>query len=143
MAESFVRHTPEELQDALEALAREEKTGGEVLETLMRSKAFTLLDRPWPGHASADDGIRLVTMEDPAGTDARMLGLFTSEERALAAKPQSPAFEHLARVEVLWAFLKLEAGSGVLVNPGDERAFRIPPDVASNLRQAVQQAVSQ
>lgn len=143
MAETFVRHSPEDLQAALEALAREEKSGGEVLETLMRSKAFTLLDRPWPGHAAADEGIRLVTVEDPAGGDTRMLGLFTSEDRATAAKVQSPAFEHLARVEVLWAFLKLEDGSGVVVNPGDERAFRIPPDVASNLKQAVQQAVSQ
>ena len=53
MAESFVRHTPEELEEALQALAREDKSGGEVLETLMRSSAFTLLDRPWPGHAAA------------------------------------------------------------------------------------------
>lgn len=143
MAESFVRHDPEELAEALDALAREEKTGEEVLEILMRSKAFTLLDRPWPGHAAADEGIRLITVEDPAGTEARMVGLFTSEEKATAAREQSPAFEHLARVEVLWAFLKLESGAGVLVNPGDDRAFRIPPEVASNLQKAVQQAVSQ
>lgn len=143
MAESFVTHSPEELGEALEALAREEKSSAEVLETLMRSRAFTLLDRPWPGHAAADDGIRLITVEDPAGGKDRMLGLFSSEDKALDARAQSPAFEHLARVEVLWAFLKLEEGAGVVVNPGSERAFRVPPEVAANLKQAVQQAVAQ
>lgn len=143
MAESFVQHDPEDLAEALEALARGEKESSDVLETLMRSRVFTLLDRPWPGHAAADDGIRLINVEDPGGSDSRMLGLFTSEDKAMAARSESPDFEHLARVEVLWAFLKLESGYGVVVNPNDEKAFRVPPEVASNLQQAVQQAVAQ
>lgn len=142
MSEPFVKHSPEELGEALENMAGDQVDNGEMLETLVRSKAFTLLDRPWPGSAAADDGIRLINVEDPRG-ECRMLGLFTSAEKAEAAKAQSPAFEHLARVEVVWALLKLEEGTGVLLNPADDKAFRIPPDVAANLKQAVQQAIAQ
>lgn len=142
MSDSFVMHSPEDLGEALEALARDEKSNGEMLETLMRSRAFTLVDRPSPGSGVPDEGTRVMTVADPRG-EARMMGLFTSAEKARSARAQSPAFEHLARVEVLWAFLRLEEGSGVLLNPGDERSFRIPPEVAANLKQAVQQAVNQ
>lgn len=142
MAESFIKNSPEELGEALEALAREELNNGEMLETLMRSKAFTLLDRALPDSGEPDEGVQLVSVEDPRG-EARMTGLFTSTEKAAAARAGSPGFEHVAQVEVLWAFLKLEEGSGVLLNPGDDRTFRIPPEVAANLKQAVQQAVNQ
>lgn len=72
-----------------------------------------------------------------------MAGLFTSAEKAGAQRGESPGFDHVARVEVLWAFLQLDDGLGVLLDPGDERSFRIPPEVAANLKQAVQQAVNQ
>lgn len=142
MTDDFIKHSPEELGEALEALARNEKTNGEMLETLMRSRAFTLVDRPSPGGGVPDEDVRVMTVEDPRG-QARMMGLFTSAEKARAGRAQSPSFEHLARVEVLWAFLRLEEGSGVMLNPGDDRSFRIPPEVAANLKQSVQQAVNQ
>lgn len=140
--DTFITNSPDDLAAALDSLARDEIDNGTMLETLMRSKAFTLLDRPSPGSGVPDEGVRLVTVDDPRG-EARMMGLFTSTEKAGVARAQSPGFEHLARVEVVWAFLKLEDGTGVMVNPGDDRSFRIPPEVAANLKQAVQQAVSQ
>lgn len=142
MTDTFVKYSPDELGEALQALARDELSNGEMLETLMRSKAFTLLDQAAPEGGQPDEGVRLVSVEDPRG-ETSMMGLFTSAEKANAAREQSPAFEHIAQVEVLWAFLKLEDGAGVLVNPGDDQSFRIPQEVAANLKQAVQQAVNQ
>jgi hypothetical protein len=142
MTDTFVKYSPDELGEALQALAQDEKSKGDMLETLMRSKAFTLLDRPAPEGVEPDEGVRVLTVEDPRG-EARMMGLFTSAEKARASGAQSPEFEHLAQVEVIWAFLKLEDQMGVVLNPDDDRSFRIPPEVAANLKQAVQQAVNQ
>lgn len=140
--DTFITYSPDDLAAALDSLAEDEIDNGAMLETLMRSRAFTLLDRPSPGGGVPDEGVRLVIVDDPHG-EARMMGLFTSAEKAQSARGRSPGFEHVARVEVVWAFLKLEAETGVMVNPGDDRSFRIPPEVAANLQQAVQQAVSQ
>lgn len=138
--EQFITNTPEDLEKALGELSRHEKNNGEFLEALMRSKAFTLLDRPWAGDMAAADDVRLVTVQDPQG-QGRMLGLFTSAEKARAVQPEAPAFEHLARVDVLWAMLRLEDGCGVMVNPGQDTSFRIPAQVAGNLRESVRKAI--
>lgn len=138
--EQFIVNAPEDLERALGELSRHEINNGEFLEALVRSKAFTLLDRPWGGEASASDEVRLMTVDDPED-EGRMMGLFTSEEKAREAQGQAPGFEHLARVDVLWALLRLESGCGVMVDPGQDTSFRIPAKVAANMRQSVRDAI--
>lgn len=143
MKETFITNSPDDLEVALGELEREEKSNGEFLESLMRSKAFTLLDRPWGGDVAGSHDVRLVTVEDEGDDDgkSRMLGLFTSPEKAQAIRAQAPDFQHVARVDVLWAFLHLESGCGVMVNPGQETSFRIPPEAAASLKQSVMKAL--
>jgi|GEM_PF-7002381 len=143
MNETFITNSPDDLERALDERQREKKSNGEFLEALMRSKAFTLLDRPWGGDVAGSQDVRVVTVEDEDGDEAgtRMLGLFTSAEKARAVQPRAPDFQHLARVDVLWAFLRLEPGLGVMVNPGQDLSFRIPPEVAGSLRQSVMKAL--
>lgn len=138
--DEFIVNSPEDLERALGELSRHEKNNGEFLEAMVRSKAFTLLDRPWSGELGDAEGIRLVTVSDPKG-EGRLMGLFTSEDKARAVQPEAPEFEHLARVDVLWALLRLEKGCGVMVNPGQETGFRIPPKVAGDLQASVRKAI--
>lgn len=137
--DQFITNSPEDLARALDELSRKEKNNGEFLEALVRSKAFTLVDRP--REESADnESVRLMTVDDPQG-EGRMMGLFTSSANAQAMQAEAPGFEHLARVDVLWALLRLEPGSGVMVDPGRDTSFRIPAQVAENLKQSVRKAL--
>lgn len=137
--DQFITNSPEDLARALDELSRNEKDNGEFLEALVRSKAFTLVDRP-RGESGDDEAVRLMTVDDPQG-EGRMMGLFTSSGNAQAMQSEAPGFEHLARVDVLWALLRLEPGCGVMVDPGRDTSFRIPSQVADNLKESVRKAL--
>lgn len=137
--DQFITNSPEDLARALGELSRERMDNGAFLEALVRSKAFALVDRS--GDQSGDeDAVRLMTVDDPQG-EGRMMALFTSAGNAQALQAEAPDFEHLARVDVLWALLRLEKGCGVMVDPGRDPSFRIPPQVGESLQQSVRKAI--
>lgn len=143
MAESFVKLGPEDVEQALNDLAERKLDNTEFLQTLMQSKLFTLLDRPGGGAIAADkDDVKLLRIADEQG-GGKMIALFTNAENARESRSQAPGFEHLGRVDVVWALLHVDDGLGVLINPGLPHTFRIPPEGAAHLRQTVEQAIEQ
>lgn len=140
MEDKFVKLGPEDVEQAFQELINEKLDNTQFLETLMQSKLFTMMDQPPEGALASEKGnARMLRFQDAKSGD-EMVALYTEQEDARKAREQAPDFEHLGRVDVLWALLHMEANQGLMVNSKEGRAFRIAPEGVAQLRSSVQQA---
>lgn len=72
-----------------------------------------------------------LVVRDEAGASA--LVLFTSPERAKPFLEHYPDFKGGLLTEFTWVLDKMDAGFGILINPGDELGIDIEPELVQQL----------
>jgi hypothetical protein len=134
---------PATLVEALERF--EDSVAGRqtVLQLLLRSRVFVLLDNPWDGRSLPNSETRLLYVSDGEDKDQAMLALFTDRARAEQVRPGMGEFSHVVEVDAPWALLSLVPKAGVRINPNVEPSFRILPDLAVEVRKLVEQNQAQ
>lgn len=131
-------HTPANLVEALDRF-EDSKEGREVvLQTLLRSRVFVLLDKPWDGRSLPNTETRLLYVSDGEDKQQAMLALFTDRARAEQVMPNMGEFRYVVEVDAPWALLSLVPSAGVRINPNVEPSFRILPNLAIELRKLVE-----
>lgn len=126
----------------VEALERfEDSAAGRqaVLQQLLRSRVFVLLDKPWDGRSLPNTEMRLLHVSDGDDKQQAMLALFTDRARAEQVMPAMGEFRYAVEVDARWALLSVRPDVGVRINPNVEPAFRILPNLAIELRRIVEQ----
>jgi hypothetical protein len=108
-----------------------------VLMVLVTARVKLLLNKPWDGTSPPQPGTRMLYVSD--GTDQRqpMLAVFTSDGFIDEFKSGDHEFIHLAEVDARFAIHRVEPGTGIMINPNSNRAFRITPELATTLRQEI------
>ncbi|HEY3645584.1 MAG TPA: SseB family protein [Gammaproteobacteria bacterium] len=131
--------TPATLVEALERF--EDSTEGRqaVLQHLLRSRVFVLLDKPWDGRSLPNTETRLLYVSDGDDKQQAMLALFTDRAKAEQVMPAMGEFRYAVEVDAPWALLSLAPNTGVRINPNLEPAFRILPQLALEVRKLVEQ----
>lgn len=130
--------TPATLVEALERF-EDSKEGREiVLQKLLRSRVFVLLDKPWDGRSLPSTETRLLYVSDGEDKQQAMLALFTDRARAEQVMRGMGEFQYAVEVDAPWALLSVAPNTGVRINPNVEPSFRILPNLAIELRKLVE-----
>lgn len=137
-----------ELEQAIAAVA----DAGEDADGSARS---TVLSRLAAGsvtvlmsEAPAEDGApapnaRTMLVSDGPNREQPMLAVFSRRDRAQEfQQSQNGGMEHPAEVPGVWAVLATPENAGIVINPNQGLGFRIPPQVATILREDVDKAVA-
>ena len=109
-----------------------------VLQQLLRSRVFVLLDKPWDGRSLPNSETRLLYVSDGDDKQQAMLALFTDRARAEQVMPSMGEFRYAVEVDAPWALLSVVPNAGVRINPNVEPGFRILPNLAIELRKMVE-----
>lgn len=129
---------PATLVEALERFEDSAAGRQAVLELLLRSRVYVLLDKPWDGRSLPNSETRLLYVSDGEEKQQAMLALFTDRARAEQVAPNMGEFRHPVEVDAPWAILSLAPDAGIRINPNVEPAFRILPTLAVEVRKLVQ-----
>jgi hypothetical protein len=113
-----------------------------VLTTLIGSRVAVLLDRPWDGISQTDEPIQLQFVSDGPHQEQPMLAVFSAIENAQRFGSEYNAFEHAVEVDAGWALLGIGKGQGLIINPNLPFSFRVSPDIASGLRDILEQSLN-
>lgn len=115
-----------------------------VLNDLIMSKIYVLLDRPWEGTGAPNHETRLLHVSDGDDRTQTMLALFTSQQAYdKVLRLPGNIFIHPALVDAPWAFLSIAPEAGIYINPNSPTgAFRIGPEVAQKLRAATKHQIT-
>jgi hypothetical protein len=109
-----------------------------VLQQLLRSRVFVLLDKPWDGRSLPNSEMRLLYVSDGEDKQQAMLALFTDRARAEQVVPNMGEFRYVVEVDAPWALLSVAPNTGVRINPNVDPSFRILPNLAVELRKMVE-----
>ena len=75
-----------------------------------------------------------LVMQDEAGVST--LVLFTSPERAKPFLEHYPEFKGGLLTEFTWVLEKMDAGFGIMINPGDELGLDMEPELVRQLAES-------
>lgn len=75
-----------------------------------------------------------LVVQDEAGASA--LVLFTSPERAKPFLEHYPDFKGGLLTEFTWVLEKMDAGFGIMINPGDELGIDMEPELVQQLAES-------
>jgi len=135
---------PEHPRNTLEQAIAAFADAGEDPEAAARGQVFACLAAGTLALLSSDppsadgrpaSGSRPMLVSDGPDTGQPMLAVFSTRERAEAFHRTEGGYEYPVEVPGLWAVLATPAESGIVVNPNQSLAFRIPPHVAALLRE--------
>jgi hypothetical protein len=126
------------LEDALANATGSDESRLAFLDLFMRSRITVVLDRPWDGRSLPSLEMRLLFVTDGSNHEQPMLALFTNETLANAVIADVEQFKHPVEVDAAWAMLGVFESAGAVINPNSTPNFRISPEVATVLREAVQ-----
>ena len=130
------------LNAALDAVSGGPEHILKFIHTLTRSSVFIVTDKPWTGRSIPASDMRLMLVSDGENKSQVMLAVFTDANYASKyltslGDVQHP-FKNCVQVDMGFALLGIPANAGIMVNPNSERAFRISPDICTQLRTTAQ-----
>lgn len=105
-----------------------------VLTTLMRSKVYMVLDKPWDQGQAPPVGAQFLIVSDGEDKEHPMLALFTDAAKVAAVPVENSGFQYPVEVAAGWALLGVPPGTGIRINPNSAPGFRILADLAAQLR---------
>ncbi len=110
---------------------------GEVLQTLMESRVYTLVDKDPGPEGRWDDSISPLILANRAGKP--LLAVFTAKERAAAWPQQYPQLRFGFFADFYWWVKGMDAAFGIVVNPGSAVGLEILAPIVQELKVAAQQ----
>ncbi len=117
------------------------------IQALASSRAWVIADHDWDGHRKPERGTQILMVSDGADRRQPMAAVFTARSHAetylQGIAEGGHAFRHPAEPPMAWVLLGLSSGTGIMVNPGSPRAFRIAPEIVTDLRRAAEAVLAQ
>ena len=132
------------LTAVLDAVGDDVESRMRFLQTLATSRIWLLTNLQWDGNGRPPQGMQPAFVSDGPNLQQGMLAAFTDRihaERYAAGAANGSSFVHPLEAGTAWAFLGLPAEMGVMINPNSQKAFRIPPDIAAELRRSLKRAI--
>ena len=110
---------------------------GDVLQALMESRVYTLVDKDPGPEGKWDDSISPLILANQAGKP--LLAVFTAEERAASWPQQYPQFKFGFFADFYWWVKGIDAAFGIVVNPGSSAGMELLAPLVQELKVAAQQ----
>ena len=105
------------------------------MKQLLGSQIFMpVKDDPAIGGIQRSTRAQPLVVQDDGGASA--LVLFTSPERAKPFLAHYPEFKGGLLTEFTWILEKMDAGFGIMINPGDELGIDIEPELVRQLAES-------
>jgi hypothetical protein len=122
-----------ELEKQLHAAQLGEEPSEVFMKQLIAAQVFMpVMDEPSIGGIQRSTHAQPLVVQDNSG--ARALILFTSPERAKPfLEAHYPEFKGGLLTEFTWVLEKMDAGFGIMINPGDELGIDIEPELVQQL----------
>ena len=121
-----------ELEKQLRAAQLGETPSEVFMKQLLTSQIFMpVKDDPALGGIQRSTRAQPLVVQDDSGDSA--LVLFTSPERAKPFLEHYPEFKGGLLTEFTWVLEKMDAGFGIMINPGDELGIDIEPELVQQL----------
>lgn len=106
------------------------------MDALLRAKVFVLLDQDPGPEGNWHESASPLVLNNHQG--APVLAIFTAPERAIAMASQFPAFAYGLLIDFAWLLQRINAGAGLVVNPGTLIGMEMPPAAVQRLQQELQ-----
>jgi hypothetical protein len=120
------------LESLLLQAQRGEATVEALLDTLLASQVFVLLDKdPGPGSVWNNTASPLV-LGNASGSP--VLAVFTDRERSTRLRQQVPGYEFGLLVQFRWLVLGIANDVGAVINPGNAVGFELSPERVAELK---------
>jgi len=125
-----------ELEKQLHAAQLGEASSDVFMQQLLASQVFMpVMDEPTIGGIQRSTRAQPLVVQDDSGASA--LILFTSPERAKPfLEAHYPEFKGGLLTEFTWVLEKMDAGFGIMINPGDDLGMDIEPELVQQLVQS-------
>ena len=125
-----------ELEKQLHAAQVGDSSSDVFMQQLIASQVFMpVMDEPMIGGIQRSTRAQPLVVQDDSGLSA--LVLFTSPERAKSfLETNYPDFKGGLLTEFTWVLEKMDAGFGIMINPGDELGMDIEPELVQELAQS-------
>jgi hypothetical protein len=121
-----------ELEKQLHAAQVGETPSEVFMKQLLASQIFMpVKDDPALGGIQRSTRAQPLVVQDDGGDSA--LVLFTSPERAKPFLEHYPEFKGGLLTEFTWVLEKMDAGFGIMINPGDDLGIDIEPELVQQL----------
>ncbi len=135
-----------DLTEALAAFLEEDTTTNRaaIIVSLTISTVTVILDKPWDGKSMPDPETRFLLVSDGDNAQQPMMAIFSDRTKAQRFREGidlGNEFEHIVEVSGSWSLLGVEPGMGVMIDPNQPTGFRIGPDLATQLRNDVTEAM--
>lgn len=132
---------PTELEQVLLNFEDTLESRRQVLGTLIRTRVYVVMDKPWDSEHTLDPGSHLLLVSDGENANQAMLALFTSKEKIAAVPTADSPFQYPVEVDARWALLGVPKAAGIRINPNSAPGFRIDADLSAQLRGAVERTL--
>jgi len=128
-----------ELEKQLHAAQIGESPSDVFMKQLIASQVFMpVIDEPMVAGIQRSTSAQPLVVQDDSGLSA--LVLFTSPDRAKPfLETNYPEFKGGLLTEFTWVLQKMDAGFGIMINPGDELGMDIEPELVRQLAQSAAQ----
>ena len=125
-----------ELEKHLHAAQLGESPSDVFMKQLIASQVFMpVIDEPVVGGIQRSTHAQPLVVQDDSGISA--LVLFTSLDRAKPfLEANYPDFKGGLLTEFTWVLEKMDAGFGIMINPGDELGIDIEPELVQQLAES-------
>lgn len=122
-----------DLETALLSAQRGELTIDALMDLLLESEVFILLDRdPGPESARDEDAVPLL-LNNPQGQP--VLAMFTAPERSISMTLAYPQYGFGVWAEFPWLLRLVRPGIGLVMNPGAVVGFEVPAESVLRLQE--------
>lgn len=108
------------------------------MDALQEAQVFVLLDQDPGPEGTWHETASTLVLNNHQGVP--VLAIFTAPERAIAMTGQFPAFAYGLLIDFAWLLPRINAGAGLVVNPGTLFGMEIPPLAVQRLQQDLRAA---
>lgn len=115
----------------------------QVLGTLVKTRVYVVMDKPWDTQRALDPDSHLLLVSDGENKNQAMLALFTSKDKVAAVPTADSPFQYPVEVDARWALLGVPKSAGIRINPNSAPGFRIDANLSAQLRSAVERTLPQ
>lgn len=126
----------------LEAVLQSVRAGGVAvsvfMDALMGAQVFVLLDQDPGPEGNWQESASPLVLSSHQGVP--VLAIFTAPERAIAMTNQFPAFAYGLLIDFSWLLQRINAGAGLVINPGTLVGMEMPPAGVQQLQQELRSA---